>query len=346
MIQSADDRSENIREQAAAGPDDPHRVPEQNAGHSDDAPRLPRPHIQKSWWPFPLVWILPVLAAGLAAYYGFTHLQQRGRQILIDFSDGSGLKANETLVSHLGVQIGTVTGIELSPDKKRVRVNVTLTRSQDDFAKAGAVYWTVRPQISVENVSGLNTVLSGPYIEATPGTGAIQTEFEGLQKAPSNFGPGMNLVLHAPRLEHLSPDAPVYFRGIEVGTITSIQLSRDASGIDVHIFIHQHYAPLVQTDSKFWVEKGADIKGGIFSGLHLKLGSLQEIVSGGVSFATPESGEGILAKDGTSFSLYDDSKKEWLDWSPRIALPPEIPSTSDKPVDLPRTPDAARSLVD
>jgi paraquat-inducible protein B len=340
MIRSTEERTEHVREGASEVLDG--AAAERGAAGKSG---LPAPHLKRAWWPFPLVWILPIIAAGMAAYYGFTHLQQRGPQIVINFTDGSGLKANETMITHLGVQIGTVTGMELSPDKKTVRVNATLARSQGAFAKDGAVYWTVRPQISVENVSGLNTVLSGPYIEAMPGVGGDKTEFDGLQKAPTDYGQVVNFVLHAPRLEHLSPDAPVYFRGIEVGMIKGIDLSPDASGIDVHIFVRHRFSDLVQTDSKFWLVKGADIKGGLLSGLKVELGSLQEIVSGGVEFATPENGEGAIAKDGASFPLYDEYKKEWMDWSPRIPVLPDETSGPDKSVDLPQTPEAAKSLV-
>ena len=298
---------------------------------SESQRALPTPQIKKSRWAFPLlrigllIWIVPLFAAALTCYYGYTHLQEKGQEIVINFTDGSGLKAGETTISHLGVQIGKVTSIELSPDKKQVRITAALRRSQEAFARQGAVYWTVRPQVSLESISGLSTVLSGPYIEATPGTGPTATEFDGLQKAPTDYGPIVNFVLHAPRLERLSTDAPVYYRGIQVGMITAIDLSPDASGVDVHLFVKQRYGVLVQTDSKFWIEKGADIKGGLLSGLQLKLGSLQEIVSGGVTFATPENGGGAIARDGAAFPLYDEPKKEWLDWSPRIAIPTDAP---------------------
>jgi paraquat-inducible protein B len=341
MIGSSNDGADGIKPPVANAPT-PTAEQRQAAPEVRD---LPRPHVTRSWWPLPLVWIFPLIAAAMAAYYGYTHFQDNGTRIVINFTDGSGLKANETMVSHLGVQIGKVTGIDLTPDKRRVRVNVTLVQAQGEFAKAGAIFWTVRPQISAESISGLTTVLSGPYIEALPGSGAITTEFDGLQKAPTIDGPGVYFMLHAPRLEHLSTDAPVYFRGIDVGTIKSIDLSADSSGIDVRIFVRKRFETLVQTDSKFWVVKGADIKGGILSGLQLKLGSLQEIVSGGVMFATPEEGDGVVARDGNDFPLYDDSKKEWLEWEPHIALPKEEPQGSDDAVTLPQTPEPARSLV-
>jgi len=240
------------------------------------------------------------------------------------------------LLPQLAGELGTVSEIELSADKKQVRVTATLLRSQEAFAKEGAVFWTVRPQISVESVSGLSTVLSGPYIEAMPGTGPDKREFEGIQKAPTGDGAVVNLVLHAPRLEHLSADAPVYYRGIEVGMIKGIDLSADASGIDVHIFVRHRYANLVQRDSRFWVVEGADIKGGILSGLKVQLGSLQEIISGGVEFATPENGEGAIAKDGDAFALYDEAKKEWLEWSPKIPVLPENSNGDEKAVGVPQ----------
>jgi paraquat-inducible protein B len=306
---------------------------------------LPRPHISKTRWALFLIWLVPLAAAVLAGFYAYAHLEEKGTQIIVRFSDGAGLKEGETPVSHLGVPIGKVTGVNLSDDKKQVLVSIELLKSQESFARQGAVYWTVRPQISVENVSGLSTVLSGPYIEATPGAGARATVFDGLQKAPIDYGPGVNFVLHTPHIDHLSSDAQVYYRGIEVGMIKDVQLSPDSSGVDVNIFIRQRFSALVQTDSRFWVIKAADITGGLFSGVQFKLGSLQSLVSGGIQFATPDSDGGVIAKDGTSFPLYDDVKKDWLEWEPHIAIPTDDPKIPDKSAELPHTPNAAKSLV-
>jgi paraquat-inducible protein B len=282
---------------------------------------LPRPRISKARWALFLVWLVPLGAAALAGYYGYTHLQEKGPQIIVKFTDGSGLKENETPVSHLGVPIGKVTSVSLSDDKKQVRVSIQLQKSQEAFARQGAGFWTVRPQISVENVSGLSTVLSGPYIEATPGTGPAATEFNGLQKAPIDYGPGVSFILHASYIDNLASGAPIYYRGIEVGVIKNVQISPDSTGVDVSIFVHQRFSALVQTDSRFWIVKAADIKGGLFSGVQFKLGSLQSLLSGGIQLATPDSDGGVIAKDGTSFPLYDDVKKDWLDWEPHIAIP-------------------------
>ena len=78
-----------------------------------------------------------------------------------------------------------------------------------------------------------------------------------------------------PRLERLQPDVPVYYRGIEVGNVQNIQLGRDAAGVDIHVFVRRQYAVLVRLNSRFWVVTGADLKGGLFSGVHLKLDSLR-----------------------------------------------------------------------
>ena len=65
------------------------------------------------------------------------------------------------------------TGVELSEDQKEAVVKARLARSARSVASEGALFWIVRPQIGLNQVTGLNTVLSGPEIHARPGRGEI-----------------------------------------------------------------------------------------------------------------------------------------------------------------------------
>jgi paraquat-inducible protein B len=49
---------------------------------------------------------------------------------------------------------------------------------------------------------------------------------------------------------------------------------------------------------------------------------LRTLVNGGVAFATPEKNIGDSVKDGASFALNSEYKKDWLKWSPKIAISP------------------------
>ena len=283
----------------------------------------PEPVIEKRRFPIALIWVVPIIAALMAAYYyRALWLEHSGTMITLRVPDASGIKINDTQVLHLGVPIGKVSGLELTPDNKRVLVRIRLQRGADAFAKKGAAYWIVRPEVSAESVTGLGTLFSGPTIEAEPGSGDGASEFVLLSSHPVAVGEGVRFVLRAPRRGSIQPGSPIYYHGIDVGVVEDVQLSTDAAVVKIPIFIRKRYAPLVRTDSVFWTVGGADIQGGIFTGVRVRVESLRSLLAGGVTFATPTRQFGGLAPEGTEFSLADEAKKEWSTWSPTIALPP------------------------
>jgi hypothetical protein len=54
---------------------------------ADDSGKPPLPKIKKMRWPFPIIWIVPVIAACLAGYYVEQHHQENGIEIAISFDD-------------------------------------------------------------------------------------------------------------------------------------------------------------------------------------------------------------------------------------------------------------------
>jgi paraquat-inducible protein B len=294
-----------------------------------DAP--PKPIVKKMRWPFPFVWIVPLCALVAAGYFLYQYHQEQATQITIRFDSAEGLRVGQTPVTVRGVTIGKVADIELSPDQRQALVHVDLRRPYISIARGGALFWIVRPDFSDGNFSGLGTVVSGPYIEAVPGVGEPESEFVGLAKEPVSLGDGLIVLLYSDKLEHLQPDSPVYYRGVQVGVIQGLQLSSDSTHVEIRAVIRPRYAPLVTAGTKFWSVSGADIEGGIFSGISVKLDSLRALLTGGVAFATPEDHSSEPVKDGAKFTLNAEPKKDWLTWAPKIALPPEQPDSPPNP---------------
>lgn len=319
------------------------RATDEKSGHPH-AP--PKPIVKKMRWPFPLIWLVPVFALALVGYYIYDHFAGRGSEITITFAYADGLKTGQSQVMHLGVPIGQVTDIQITPDQKQVLVKVRLKRSQAAFAQKGARFWVVRPEISIESITGLSTVLSGPYIDSNPGAGDAETEFTGLEKTPVTEQDGLRIVLKASRLEHLQSDTSVYFRGVEVGVIQDIQLSPDAASVDIHALIRRRYSTLVRSNSQFWIVSGVDFKGGLLTGVQMKVGSLSSLVSGGIAFATPDKDMGEQAQNGSEFVLHDDAKKDWLDWAPTISIAPDDSRQRQDNGGLPGVPETIRSAVE
>lgn len=270
-----------------------------------------------------VVWVVPIIAGLVAAYLVYDRLQQGGPRITIRFKDGSGLRPGQSPIKYRGVTVGEVRAVELSSDLATAEVTARLHKSAAGLAKAGTIFWIVRPEVSVANISGLGTIISGPYIEALPGNGETKNTFEGAEATPAALEErGLKIVLIAAHRGSLRVGSPVYYRGIEVGTVQEYALSDDARRVELKVFIRQRYAPLVRSDSKFWNVSGVNVDIGLFKGAEVSIESLKSLVSGGLSFATPEPGkDGQPAKDGAIFPLYDEPKKEWLEWAPAISLP-------------------------
>src|ERR1700683_780209 len=93
-------------------------------GHAVHGHSIAKPIIKRMHWPYPIVWIVPLLAAVAAGFYFRDYLLNRGPQVTVSFNDGSGLKEEQTKVLYKGVEVGEVASVELGGDHSSVMVQV------------------------------------------------------------------------------------------------------------------------------------------------------------------------------------------------------------------------------
>jgi len=257
---------------------------------------------------FSTIWLLPLLAAVIGAYLAYTTLSQRGPMITISFKSADGLAAGQTKVKHKAVELGTVERIRLAPDMSHVNVGVRMTREATPYLTDHARFWVVRPRLSSTNVSGLETLVSGAYIELDPGPkdGASQQDFTGLEDPPGvrSDQPGRTFNLKTGRIGSLASGSPVLYRDIVVGEVLGYELPEGNGAIQVPVFVKEPYDKWVRTGTHFWNASGLSVTlGG--GGLHVEVASLQALLSGGVSFNTPEDARNTSpADDGANFPLF------------------------------------------
>jgi paraquat-inducible protein B len=286
--------------------------------------KLPRAKVTQRRWRFPVMWVVPVVAALVAGYLVYDQVREFGPTIAIRFKDGSGLKAGRTPIQYNGVRIGEVKVVKLSDDLHDVLVEARLLRSAASIAREGSVFWIVRLGTELQDIANLGTVITGAYIQVLPGTGDPKSDFVGMEGSQAALEPGgLEIVLHTNHLGSLKPNSPVYYRGIEVGAVLACRLSANATVAEIYVRIKPRYVALVRSGSKFWNASGANVKAGLFSGVEINVESLKSLVSGGVAFATPNDPKAGLVKNGAVFRLYEEAVKEWLEWAPRIPIPPE-----------------------
>lgn len=263
---------------------------------------------------FQIIWLIPLVAALVAAYLAYDAISKRGPSITISFASAEGLKAGQTKVRFSAVDIGTVDTISLAPDLSRVLVRVQMQREAEPWLTERARFWVVRPRLSAGNVSGLDTLLSGPYIEIDPGLRKpgddlpLVRDFVGLDEPPAvrSNEPGQTYVLRAGRIGGISSGSPVLYRDIQVGEVLRWDLIPDGTAFTVSIFVRKPYDRFVHPGTYFWNSSGVGVDLGA-NGVQLRLDSLQALLSGAVSFDnSPDSRGAVPSPAGTTFRLYRD----------------------------------------
>ncbi|MEX6502460.1 PqiB family protein [Pseudomonas zhanjiangensis] len=270
----------------------------------------------------------PVMATRVprfALYDSRDSALQGGQAISIRLQRGDGLSPG-TAIRYKGLDVGKVDSIELSDDLQAVILQARITQAAKQIARAGTQFWVVKPELSLTEVTNLDTLVGGHYLEVLPADkpGGKQTAFIALSEPPNPAlrEPGLALVLSAARRSSLKPGVPVTYREVPVGKVVGFELGPTADRVLIHILIEPRYAGLVHTGSRFWNTTGIGVEAGLFKGVKVRSESLETIIAGGVAFATPEQEQmGMQARPGQTFALFDDPQDEWLQWAPKVALP-------------------------
>ena len=271
---------------------------------------------------FALVWVVPIVALGVASWMLYREWRSRGPEITIEFADGSGVEANKTVLEHKGVAVGTVKSVALKDDLTGVVLHLRLDESSVSLAHSGSQFWLVHPEIGFSGVRGLETLVTGVRLNVRPGEGPQGTSFRGLDRPPTaeNKEEGRAFVLRSDRLGALLPHAPVSYREVKVGEVEASRLADDSTAVLIRVRIYTAYVDLVRTNSQFWNAGGVPLKISLF-GTEIKNSSIESLLTGAIAFATPTE-FAAPASEGTEFKLNNDAEKEWAKWQPKIPIKP------------------------
>lgn len=268
------------------------------------------------------VWWLTLLCIVIATALVITQLRLRGPLVEVQFAAGHGLQQGDA-VRYRGIDVGKVKEVLLNEELDGVTVMIELTEESASLAREGTRFWIERPDISIGQVRGLDTLVGGRYVGVMPGPkdAPASSLFYGLDAAAApvdNISEGLEIILEGSNRHGLQNGSTVSYRGVVVGQILSVGLSNDSVTVEARAFIEPKYRELIRENTRFWSNSGLDVSIG-FSGIELDADTLSTIASGGVALATPNN-PGRRAATGHRFSLFESPKDDWLSWQPRVAL--------------------------
>lgn len=255
------------------------------------------------------IWLIPIVALVLAIWMVIYTLRSQGPEITIVFSDADGIEAGTTKIKALSLEVGRVESARLSDDQKQISITARLQPGAEPLLREDTQFWVVRPRIGSSGVSGLGTLLSGSYIQLSPGTGNPgRRGFTGFDVPPATpIGtPGLHFEILSSRVSAVGRGDPILYEGFPIGRIESAEFDLTRRKARYAAFIEARYEELVSTSTRFWNASGISLSASA-NGVELRSESLQTLLGGGVALGLPDGiAPGDRVTDGAVFELFPD----------------------------------------
>ena len=259
-----------------------------------------------------IIWFVPFIALIFGLWLTVKVVSEQGTFITIEFDNGSGIVPNKTEIRYKGLVTGLVKNVVPSEDLQRVIAEVEISKNFTDYLTENTRFWLVSADISLQGVSGLDTLISGSYITIMPDTeqeADSQDHFVALTEAPTldMSTPGLHLTLHTDVLGSISENSPISFKQIPIGHVTGYHYKESSKKIGINIYIKPEFAHLVKENSLFYNTSGVQVTASLSGGVKVNTESLAAIMAGGISVDNLSyQTELAPAKNGQTFPLHAD----------------------------------------
>jgi len=258
------------------------------------------------------IWILPIIALFVGIWMVYQYQSAKGEEIFIRMAHAEGIVSGKTQIKVRSVNMGLITDVKLSDDRKYVMARAEIDKRYKHLLTEDAKVWVVKPRIDQAGITGLNTLLSGVYLEFSPGSIEDTSSYFTLLDEPpliANDIQGGRFNLLSRDSEVIEVGTGLYYKGYKVGQIETAHFDWQEQTMRYQIFIKEPFQNLVTFNTVFWVNSGLEIDLSA-DGINIKTGSLSKMLKGGISFTVPEREKpGDIVTAGHIFSLSKNYKK-------------------------------------
>ncbi|MCW8107868.1 intermembrane transport protein PqiB [Alteromonas ponticola] len=255
------------------------------------------------------IWIIPLLVVLVGGWLIWFQWNNQGPMITIEMKSAAGIDVNKTPIKVRDLNIGQVKKIELKQDLEGVIVHARIDQSAAYLLTDKAQFWVVAPRVSFSEVSGLNTLLSGAYIAMSADDKGNQTHHFVAQERPPVTPPGtpgLHLSLKSDNELAYKPGDPIIYKGFKVGEFEDSSFNIDERIVYYNAFIEAPYHKLITENTRFWNVSGVKLNLES-SGVKVETGSLETLMTNGITFGVPEGVSlGEQVSGDAFFSIYED----------------------------------------
>ncbi len=246
-----------------------------------------------------LVWLIPFLALIVTLSLIYKNTIDKGPVIEVTISSAEGIEAGRTLVKMRSVTVGRVEGVRLAHNYTNAILTIQMEPDTGELLNEDSLFWLVKPRVESAGISGLDTLLSGTYLQIVKGkSDRMSSSFTALDNPPplvDDF-PGVVLNLYSESGKNLSPGFAVTYRGLNVGRVLTSDLDLPSSRIYYKVFIEEPYISLLKENTRFWLTSGFNFNLSA-EGVNFSTDSVESIVRGGLAFDSLTNDDTTLPMD-------------------------------------------------
>lgn len=259
------------------------------------------------------IWLVPVIALAIGIWMLVQYVVSKGPEVTLTLNTAEGIEVGKTEIRALNVRVGVITDVRINQDYSAIIATAELDKDAERMLKEDTLFWVVKPRIGKEGISGLDTLLSGAYLQLQPGVSKEEKMSFRVLEIPPVAPPdakGLRLVLYHNEAGKLGVGDPVLYEGFTVGRVEKVTFDPKRKRANYQLFIFEPYNSLIRKRTRFWLTSGVDLQMSA-EGFNLKIGSIESLITGGVSFRVPRGNDpgSVITDDMSRFRLYDNLKE-------------------------------------
>ncbi|MCI7773042.1 MAG: MlaD family protein, partial [Succinivibrio sp.] len=231
-------------------------------------------------------WFVPLLALIITASLIWQNSFNKGELVKLHIAEATGIEMGKTLVKFHSVPVGLVENVVLNDSLDGAVVSIRMNPNTYKLLNEDTKFWVVKPTIQTNNISGLETILSGVYIQLSKGKSShYSSEFYAVDKAPIFSDENteyiqLNLIGLGSKV--IKNGVPINYHGFQIGAIESNNFDGKLGKVVYIAKIKKKFAYLIDTNSVFWIDNGINMTFNT-NGFNFNMQNLDNLILGSIS---------------------------------------------------------------
>lgn len=254
--------------------------------------------------------LVPLIALIITASLIWHNSFDKGSLVQLQMDDASGIEAGKTIVKFRSVTVGIVEDVSLSNDFSGAVAQIRMNPDTDELLNEDSLFWIVKPRIQYNSITGLDTILSGSYIQIYKGNSPNYSKSFICQKdAPIGQDEnGISIKLVGKNKKVISQGTQINYKGFGIGLVVGSYYDKVKNSVVYDALIKKEFSDLVTDQSVFWVDSGIDFSISP-SGMNLNVPNIENLISGSINVDTFNNNKGNIIKNNDTFDLYSNIMK-------------------------------------